>query len=160
MLLLRFFDISFSLESAKNHKNRGLHIWRYPCLEVHNEPWFWCTIVPQIKHDFLIWYFWWIELKENVIPIVLFVSVSMSKDLFRPFYQLWLEKHGLFTTSLFKINRYLDCRNSPIDFQEFFVRCFLHFYFAHFIVIFRLEWRLFGRKLAWVKKLPREVFKR
>ena len=26
MLLLRFFDISFSLESAKNHGNRGLHV--------------------------------------------------------------------------------------------------------------------------------------
>ena len=30
MLLLRFFDISVSLESAKNHRNRGLHIWRTP----------------------------------------------------------------------------------------------------------------------------------
>ena len=30
MLLLDFFDISVSLESAKNHWNRGLHIWRTP----------------------------------------------------------------------------------------------------------------------------------
>ena len=32
MLLLRFFYISVSLESAKTHRNRGLHIWRTPCL--------------------------------------------------------------------------------------------------------------------------------
>ena len=31
MLLLRFFNVSVSLESAKNHWNRGLHLWRTPC---------------------------------------------------------------------------------------------------------------------------------
>ena len=34
MLFLGFFDISVSLESAKNHQNRGLHIWRTPCIMV------------------------------------------------------------------------------------------------------------------------------
>ena len=38
MLLLGSFDISISLESAKNHWNRGLHIWRSPCSSTHHSP--------------------------------------------------------------------------------------------------------------------------
>ena len=38
-LLLRFFDISFSLESAKNHRNRGLHVWRSPCPIIVGKSW-------------------------------------------------------------------------------------------------------------------------